>query len=118
MLTNNMLKKLVLTGLLAFSAQASALVLLQQASVSAGIDFDTNPLLSTTDKQSIWRYYTTPRYSVSTEQDQNKWYLDGSLRLQRSSDRSIAVDREDPSINAGWTRQYDRGNYGLCRQTP
>jgi predicted porin len=113
MLTNSMLKKLVLAGLLAFSAQVCALDVLQQASVTAGIDFDTNPLLSSVDKQSIWRYYATPRYSISTEQDQNRWYLDGSLRVQRSSDRSIAVDREDPSINAGWTRQYDRGNYGL-----
>lgn len=92
--------------------QANALVVLQDASVTLGTDFDTNPIMSE-DSQSIWRYTISPRYSISANQDQNRWYSNAAIRFQRSSDKEISVDREDPTINIGWDRDYDRGRFGL-----
>lgn len=108
-----MLKKLALISIITFSMEAKALILLQQASVSLGTELDTNPTLSSSDKQSIWRYTASPRYVISAVQKQNRFYMDGSLLIQRSSNKKISIDREDPSLSSGWTRDYDRGQYGI-----
>lgn len=113
----NQLKLSATKGLLAsafifFASYANALVVLQDASITLGTDFDTNPLMSE-DSQSIWRYTVLPRYSISATQDQNRWYSNAAVRFQRSSDREISVDREDPTVNIGWDREYDRGRFGL-----
>lgn len=90
----------------------NALVVLQDASVALGSEFDTNPLMSE-DSQSIWRYTVLPRYSISAIQDQNRWYSNAAIRFQRSSDKEISVDREDPTVNIGWDRDYERGRFSL-----
>ena len=95
------------------STHAEALVVLQQASIPMGVEFDTNPRMSSTNKQSIWRYIATPRYSVAAVSDQNRWYSDVSLRLERSSNKNLSVDREDPSVVVGWQRDSERDRFSL-----
>jgi hypothetical protein len=96
-----------------FTIHAGAVVVIQDASVSLGTDFDTNPIMSSEDSESIWRYTVLPRYNISATQDQNRWYSNAAVRFQRSSDKEISVDREDPTVNIGWDRDYDRGRFGL-----
>ena len=95
------------------SSHAEALVVLQQASVPMGVEYDTNPRMSSTDKQSILRYIATPRYSIATVADQNRWYSDVSLRLERSSDKKLSIDREDPNVVVGWERDGERDRFSL-----
>lgn len=95
------------------SPHAEALVLLQQASIPMGVEHDTNPRMSSTDKQSIWRYIATPRYSIAAVSDQNRWYSDISLRLERSSDKRLSVEREDPNVVVGWQRDGERDRFSL-----
>lgn len=95
-----------------FATNASALVLIQDASVAFGTDFDSNPQM-TDDKQSLQRYFITPRYSISAYDNQDRWYSNASLRIQRSSDKQLAVDREDPTINIGWEREQDKGRLSV-----
>ena len=95
------------------SSHAEALVVLQQASVPMGVEHDTNPIMSSTDRQSIWRYIATPRYSISAVSDRNRWYSDVSLRLERSSDKRLSVDREDPNVVVGWERDSERDRFSL-----
>ena len=95
------------------SSHAEALVLLQQASVPMGIEYDTNPRMSSTDKRSIWRYIATPRYSIATVADRNRWYSEVSLRLERSSDKKLSIDREDPNVVVGWERDSERDRFSL-----
>ena len=95
------------------SSHAEALVVLQQASIPMGVELDTNPRMSSTDKQSIWRYIATPRYSIAAVSDQNRWYSDVSLRLERSSDKRLSVDREDPNVVVGWQRDGERDRFSL-----
>ena len=95
------------------SSHAEALVVLQQASVPLGVEYDTNPIMSSTDKQSIWRYIATPRYSVAAVEDQNRWYSDVSLHLERSTDKRLSADREDPNAVVGWERDGERDRFSL-----
>lgn len=93
-----------------FSSSAGAVIVLQQASSSFDTQYDTNPLLRE-DKQSIWRYTITPRYTVAAVEDQNRWYANGALAIQRNSDKRIVQDREDPSLDVGWQREYEKGRF-------
>ena len=95
------------------SSHAEALVVLQQASVPMGVEYDSNPRMSSTDKRSIWRYIATPRYSIATVADRNRWYSEVSLRLERSSDKKLSVDREDPNVVVGWERDSERDRFSL-----
>lgn len=94
------------------SGYANALVVLQDASLTFGTDYDSNPIM-TEDAQSIWRYTLIPRYAISATEGQNRWYSNAAIRFQRASDREIAVDRDDPTVNIGWDREYDRGLFGI-----
>lgn len=112
-LTFSMLKIFSVLSLTFFSMHATALVLLQQAYVSAGSEYDSNARLSDKDKQSVWRYTAAPRYTVSVVDDNNRWYTDAGLRVQRSSNKTISQDRNDPNVTAGWEREFERGNFSL-----
>lgn len=98
--------------MLMFSSSAEAVIVLQQASSSFDTQYDTNPLLRE-DKQSIWRYTITPRYSVAAVEDQNRWYANAALSLQRSSDKRVLQDREDPNVDIGWQRENEKGTFSL-----
>ena len=112
-LTEKVFKKLAVIALLFFSIQAQALVVLQQASLSLGTEYDSNPSLSSKNKQSVWRYLANPSYKISAVQDQDRWYMNGGLTIERSSDKRISSDREDPNIRVGWEREYERGKFGI-----
>ena len=96
-----------------FSAQVNALVVLQQASIAFGTDYDTNPTMASQNKKSIWRYSATPSYSISAVENQNRWYATGGLRIERSSNSAISSNRQDPNISAGWERDFERGKFSL-----
>ena len=95
------------------AAQAEAQVVLQRVSVPLSIEFDSNPTFSKNDKQSIWRYTAAPTYSISAVDDLNRWYTNIGFSIQRSSNKSISVDREDPNLVLGWNRTLEKGNFSL-----
>ena len=99
--------------MLMFSSSAEALIVLQQGSSTFDTQYDTNPLLRE-DKQSVRRYTITPRYQVAAVEDENRWYANAALALQRSSDKRITQDREDPNVNIGWQRDSERGRFSIA----
>ena len=104
--------QVLLASTLLFSIPAQALVILQQASVPMNVDYDTNLNLSQ-QKQGVWRYTTVPKYSVAAVDDKNRFFSDLSLTLQRSSNKNLSADREDPSLNVGWQRELERGAFSI-----
>ena len=100
-------------GAVLFSANVQALIVLQQFSVPIGLDFDTNPTLSPTDKKSIMRFTASPRYSVAAVDEKNRWYSNVGLSIVRTTDKKITDDRQDPNINVGWTRELEKGSFSL-----
>ena len=102
---------LFISGLF-FSVNANAIIILQNASVSSGIDFDNNVNMSN-NPQSVWRYSLVPSYSISGINELNRWFSSLSLNIQRSSDKNLSIDREDPSLALGWSKEFERGNLTL-----
>ena len=98
--------------MLMLSSSAEAIVVLQQASSSFDTQYDTNPLLRD-DKKSIWRYTITPKYTIAAVEDQNRWYVNAGLALQRSSDPRITQNRQDPNFDAGWQHDFEKGQFSI-----
>ena len=108
-----LIKKLFILACIGFATQSEALVVLQQITVPFGAEYDSNTNLSADNEESIWRYTSTPTYTISAVEDQNKWFSSLGLRLQRSSNKKISVDREDPILTVGWERELERGSFKL-----
>ena len=110
---SKVIKSLAVAAFAVFSLHAEALVVLQQVSVPLSVEHDTNPTLSENDKKSIWLYSASPSYSISAEENQNRLYGTLGVRLQRSSDKNISIDREDPNLLLGWERRYEKSDFKL-----
>jgi hypothetical protein len=78
-------------------------------SLPLSVDFDTNPTMASRNRSSVWKYGASPRIDLQLEDGLNKWSTDGTLRIVRSSDKKLVIDREDPVINMKWQRELERG---------
>ena len=101
-----------LFGFAILAVDANALVILQNASVSNSIDYDNNVSMSK-NAQSVWRYNLVPNYSISAVSDLNRWYSNASVNVQRSTDKNLSIDRQDPTVTIGWDRELVRGKFSL-----
>jgi predicted porin len=110
---SKVIKNLAAVAFAVIALNAEALVVLQQFSLPLGIEHDSNPTLVENNKQSIWLYTASPTYTISAVDNQNRWYGTLGVRLQRSSDKNISVDREDPDLVAGWEKELERGSFKL-----
>ena len=79
----------------------------------SSVELDSNVEMAEKNKSSLWRYTMTPRLRLTAEEDRNSYFLDGALRLQRSSDKSRSQDREDPVLDGGWNHVYGLGQFGV-----
>ena len=105
--------KLVILSLVLSPTQAHALVLLQQATVSVGVEYDSNPQLASNNEQSVWRYTTFPKYTVSAVDDRARWFATGGVNLQRSSNNAVSGSRQDPAVTAGWEYQFEKSVFNI-----
>ena len=103
---------LSLLSLFSFSAVTSAAVV-QSLTLPLSFAHETNPRYSTTNKQSINRTTLTPQYSIRSNSESNQWFSTASLSLVRTSDQKISQDRDDPSLNLGWTHSYETGQFSV-----
>ena len=102
------------TGLLLLSLTTNTFAVTSQ-SLTLPLSFahETNPLYSTSNKRSINRTTLTPQYSIVSNKGANQWMSTASLNLVSTSDQSISQDRNDPSLNLGWTHDYETGQFSV-----
>lgn len=111
----------LLLGIVSLSVKAdmlptgvvSGITLQHQISIPTSLEYDTNPALADKNQIEIWRLSVSPRYNLNAYDGPNIWTLGAALNVQRSSDQLIAQDRQDPTINASWQREYALGSYGI-----
>jgi len=104
-------------ALLAFSAlvpvNVNAVTLQQSVSMPFSMEYETNPRLLSTNKESARRRILNPRYSLNAIQGNEEFSVDFGLNIERSSNQSASADREDPNLGLGWTHTYETGQFGL-----
>jgi len=99
-------------GFAVFTMNANAIIILQNASATNSVDYDNNVSMSD-NAQSVWRYALVPRYSINAQNELNRWYSNASVNIQRSSDKNLSIDRQDPSVSLGWERELEKGRFNL-----
>lgn len=92
---------------------AHALVILQQARSPLSVEYDSNPTMASGNKSAIWRYTLNPGYKITAGNSISSWFLDAGLNIERTSNNNISIDREDPSISAGWWHEFERGKLAV-----
>ncbi len=112
MTTTSTLK--ITTSMLLFAITVNVYASIEQSvTLPLTFEYESNPLFSASDEQSISRVILTPNYSIRANQGTEQWFVIASLRLEQSSDQTISQNRNDPSINLGWIHDYEMGQFGV-----
>jgi hypothetical protein len=82
-------------------------------SLPATLEHDSNLPLSRTNKQGVSRLILVPAYSLTGTYGIDEFKAGLGLRVERSSDKRVSNDREDPNLLAGWRRLTETGEFGL-----
>ncbi|CAM3992758.1 hypothetical protein CCOS865_04626 [Pseudomonas reidholzensis] len=99
--------------ILPYPGAAQAAIWLSSVEVPTTVEYDSNPLLLTSDEKGVVRTIIAPDYTLvgTFGRDQLRFGL--GLHVLRSSDTDIVSDREDPTLSLGWQRQTETGEFGL-----
>lgn len=76
-------------------------------------EYNSNIQMVEKNKNSIQLYKFTPRFTAIARDELNSINFGGSLGVERSSDRNLSEDREDPNLNLGWQRDFSKGSLNL-----
>ena len=91
--------------------QSGCLAADQSLTIPLTLRLESNPSFSSTDEKSVTLSSLTPSYSIFSNNLINPWRANLSVRMVRSSDQTIIQDRDDPSVNLGWTHNYETGQF-------
>ena len=111
--------KLVSALFLAGVSAQSFAVTVQSLTIPLSVGYESNPQLSVSNEQSISRVTLTPSYSLTSNEGPNQWNTTASFSAVRTSNQAISQNRNDPSLNVGWTHSYETGQFsvtGLANQ--
>ena len=81
--------------------------------VPSTVEYDSNPLLLTSDEKGVTRTIIAPDYSLVGTSGRDQCQFGLGVNVVRSSDTSIVSDREDPRLKLGWQRETEKGGFGL-----
>jgi hypothetical protein len=84
--------------------------------VPTTVEYDSNPLLLTSEEKGVMRTIIEPRYSLVGTFDRDEWRLGLGAHVLHSSNTSVLGNREDPDVSLGWRHETERGHYGLHAQ--
>ncbi|MGB8972311.1 MAG: hypothetical protein WCC62_07240, partial [Pseudomonas capeferrum] len=81
--------------------------------VPTSVEYDSNPLLLSSEEKGVTRTIIAPDYTLVGTFDRDELRLGLGMQVLRSSDTDIVDDREDPNVSLGWQRDTEKGRFGL-----
>ncbi len=108
-----LLKLAVCSASLALSGLALADELTQNFDATTGVQYYSNPLFGPANPQAVTVGTFNPTYSLASPGGTNSWNLNAGLNVQRSSDPNILVNRDDPTVTAGWEHDWNTDSLAL-----
>jgi hypothetical protein len=104
---------ILLIALMLNSVQGWADPWQQTASARISTEYDSNPVLSPTYPDGVWRTVFEPSYTLMGRLGENELKTGLALQIARSSNETLSQNREDPSVFLDWQRQSDAGEFGI-----
>ncbi len=81
--------------------------------LAMSLTLDSNPELSPTGAEAVWRFALTPDYQLTRVRGADTLNANAALNVERSSDPSLSAEREYPSLSLGWRHETPTGEFGL-----
>lgn len=78
------------------------------------VEHDTNPRLDAAADEGVTRTTLVPDYNLTGTFGRDELQLGIGMHLERSSNQSISLNREDPKLRLGWQRESETGGFGLA----
>lgn len=85
----------------------------QSISVPFTYEADSNPTLAAQNSTVLRRARVVPDFKLNGSFGADEIWTNLSLMIERSSDKNISLPRQDPSLQFGWRRLTQKGEYGL-----
>jgi len=103
----------MLAALVFYSGQGWAGSWQQAWSARASAEYDSNSTMDPANRAGIWRSMFVPSYKLNRTGDANELNAGVALNIERSSNKMVSQDRNDPSVFLDGRRQSDAGEFGL-----
>jgi len=84
-----------------------------QFSMPTGLELDTNASLAVAGVDDVWRWRANPRYSFTRVQGTATWSVSAAANIERSSNRALSADRQDPSFALAYRQQTPRSGWSV-----
>lgn len=105
---------ITLAGLVLYAGSSRAEVWRQTVSTRVMTEYETNPAMSATKQESIWREMVDPGYMLAGTLGANELNAGASVHIERSSNKALRQDREDPTVFFSWKRTGETGEFGIA----
>ncbi|AVD83333.1 hypothetical protein C4Q28_14725 [Pseudomonas sp. SWI6] len=99
--------------ILPYSGMVHAAIWHSSVAVPTTVEYDSNPLLLTSDEKAVTRTIIAPDFGLVGTLGRDEFSFGLGVQVLRSSDTAIIKDREDPNVSLGWQRETERGRFGL-----
>jgi hypothetical protein len=76
-------------------------------------EFESNPALTQTHSQGVWRGLLEPSYLLEGRIGENEIRTGLALQLVHSSNRTVSPDRDSPTVFLNWLRPSEAGEFGI-----
>lgn len=96
-----------------FSSYAYADEIQQDIRVTSGLEYDSNPLMAENSPNDVLIAKILPNYKYRHATYQDEQYLNIGLIVHRTTDESVSVNRQDPTIDFGISHNFERGQLGF-----
>jgi len=85
----------------------------QTGSVRVSTEYDTNPLMSPTNPDGVWRNMVEPGYALTGTFDRDELRTGLALEFSRSSNETLSPNRNSPTAFLDWLHQGEAGEFGI-----
>ena len=107
------LQKAIAVSFMLISTAAHAVEIEKKIIVTSGIEHDSNPDMSVSNKDPVWLFTLLPQVQLDIKDDLSRWYVNAGLEILKYSNEKAVANQENPRLTAGWERAYESGTFGV-----
>lgn len=104
---------IALTGLATHAEVSRAEIWQQAMSARASTEYETNPAMSSVRQQGVWREILAPSYTLAGTFGADELNAGASVHVERSSNKALRQDREDPRVSLNWNHTGETSEFGI-----
>lgn len=85
----------------------------QAVTARVSTEYETNPAMSSTSPEGVWRGLFEPGYALIGMVGDNEIRTGLAVQMARASNKKLSPDRDSPSVFLNWLRQGETGGFDI-----